>query len=79
MDAPGGWVNVPLLVPGQTDVEKLLTGARPTREQMQQALRYMLTHTSIPRYETEDEALAAEQARHDRLERWLDPYRERGR
>lgn len=62
VDAPGGGFMVtPMLVPGQKDIGALLRGDRATDEQMQIAVDAATKRGNIKKYDSVDEALAAEQ------------------
>lgn len=55
-----GYRVIPMLVPGQKDVERLLEGRRATPEQIDIAIGAANARGTAERYKTVDEALAAE-------------------
>jgi hypothetical protein len=68
------YYNVPLLVPGQIGVSALMQGTPPTPEQIRIAIDYMQSQPNVTGYTTENDALTAIRARHQRIEQELQPY-----
>lgn len=64
----GEYINAPLLVPGQTETKRILKGKRPKHEQVARAVKYAKAH-GAKRFKTLDDAEAAEDRRHKKLEK----------
>lgn len=64
------YYNIPTLTPNQIMLRRLLESQRPTPEQLQQALIYANQNNSMGRgYKTLPDALAAENVRHQLLDK----------
>lgn len=69
-DTPKGkFINAPLLVPGQTEVKRLLKGKTPKHEQVVRALKYAKKNKA-ERFDTVEDAENAEMQRHEKLEKY---------
>lgn len=66
VQADGGYWNLPMLVPGQTGIDALLAGQRPSPQQIGIALQWARRNGVTP-HPTLDAALSAERQRHQRL------------
>lgn len=64
-----GYINAPLLVPGQTEAKRLLKGKKPKREQVVRAVKYAKAQ-GAKRYKTLEDALSEEERRHKKLEKF---------
>lgn len=74
----GKFAATPLLVPGQTGIADLLAGKRATPDQLGRATAYLGQRLqggeSVPIFNSPQEAVQAEQARHREREQQLAPY-----
>lgn len=64
----GGFSYYPLLVPGQSDISALLSGARPSRDQISVALTDAMKRGGRQSFQSVDDALAAEREWHQTME-----------
>jgi hypothetical protein len=69
-----GFTYTPLLVPGQVGVPALLSGEKPTPQQIDIARKHLQTRRDAPSFATPDEATKAEKQRHDVLQAKLLSY-----
>lgn len=68
-DAPGGYINAPLLVPGQQNVKALLKGRPPTKDQINRGIAWA-RQQGAPIFPNLTGALMDEYARHGLLEQF---------
>jgi hypothetical protein len=75
--APGKSAIIPLLVPGQKDVKKLLAGEKATDEQYKIAVEYAESRVKkgevLPLFDKVEHALEGEKSRHDFIASRLEP------
>jgi len=64
-----GYINAPLLVPGQTETKRILKGKKPKRDQVVRAVKYAKAH-GAKHYKTISDAESAEERRHKKLEKF---------
>ena len=73
-----GFTYTPLLVPGQKDVDALLSGEKPTKQQIgiarEWASKAHASGANLPAFPSPEKAVAAEKTRHEGLQTKLLGY-----